>query len=187
MDVNGALPVKRWNNKNGGFFVFTAIYYNYCVKETTVLQSAFMTENNIIHIHSIHLYLQKKNIYIIYTYNKYIEMHLCVCVYVYIYIIYIYIFCMSIHLSLPSFNRLSEISIPTQALLPWWKHVVSWRCHGDFLLEQFFSNHTLVFYDLLLFSLSITLLSFFPCDCWSSLLRIRDETVKDSWWVLIPL
>ncbi len=109
-------------------FVFTAISYYYCVKETTVLQSAFYDwkQHYRYTVHSILLYLQ-------------------ICIHIQQIYIHIYIFCMSIHLSLPSLNRLSDISIPTQALLPWWKHVVSWRCHGDFLLEQFFSNHTLVF------------------------------------------
>ncbi len=32
---------KKMEQQKRRIFVFTAIYYNYCVKETTVLQSAF--------------------------------------------------------------------------------------------------------------------------------------------------
>ncbi len=129
MDMNGALPVKRWNIVacvNSGFLYLRQFPIITVWKRLQCCKVHFMTENNIIDIHSILLYLQ-------------------ICIHMQQIYIHIYIFCMSIHLSLPSLNRLSDISIPTQALLPWWKHVVSWRCHGDFLLEQFFSNHTLVF------------------------------------------
>ncbi len=168
MDVNGALPGKIWNNKNGGFLYLQQFTIITVWKRLQCCKVHFMTENNIIHIHGIHLYLQNIYIYIIYTYNKYIEMHLCVCVCIYIYTYFVWV---SISLSLRSTDSLTLAFLPRLC------------CHGESMwfpgvamgISSLNSSSAIIrlsFYDLLLFSLSITLLSFFPCDCWSSLLRI---------------